>query len=88
MGWDRFVREHHDFPLYDIQLHIDPANRKVYVGWTDRRTGEIGALEDDQEEFPSTTLVASFRLLVGPIDEIMSQYNKILNRRTRRHLRR
>ncbi len=88
MGWDRFVREHVDFPLVDFEMHVDPVERKVYVGWSDKRTGEIGTLSDDQEGFPSATLVASFQLLVGPLDEILTQYNRILNRRTRRHLRR
>jgi hypothetical protein len=84
MGWPEEVRLHPDFPLYAFELSVNEQEGMVYVGFRDRRTGEIGALPDPKNEFPSATLVASFRMLVGPIDAIMDRYNKILNRRTRR----
>lgn len=88
MGWAPFVRYHRDFPLHGFCTTLDPSTMTLYVQWTDRRTGEIGSYGEYIHQFPSPVLVASFQLLVGPIDNIRAEYNRILNRRTRRHLRR
>lgn len=86
MGWDVHIRFHRDFPLVDFRTTMDPQSMKIYVQWFDRRTGEIGAYGEASSQFPSATLVASFRLLAGPIDDVLADRRKILNRRTRRHL--
>lgn len=88
MGWDSFVRYHNDFPLTDFQTVLVPeletATTKIYIRWSDRRTGELGAYGEDIAKFPSPVLIASFQLLVGPIDNIRADYNRVLNRRNRR----
>jgi len=86
LGWSRYIRDHRDFPLSHFKTTVDLPSAKIYVEWRDKRTGEIGALPDNIVRFPTPALIASFQLLAGPIDNIRADYNRILNRRTRRHL--
>jgi hypothetical protein len=88
MGWDTYIRFHRDFPLVDFCTTLDATSMTLYVQWTDKRTGEIGSYGEHVSQFPSSVLVASFHLLAGPIGDIKTEYNRVLNRRTRRHLRR
>lgn len=81
MGWPPFVTMHKDFPLINFTASVDAKEWKIWIGCTDKRTGEIVQLSDPKNDFPSGTLVAAFRLLCGPIPEVMTAYNKSLNRR-------
>lgn len=85
------MRNHSKFPLkgFEIALTYSPAedNEQINVRCMDIRTGELVTLTDKRDEFPSGTLVASLRLLCGPISEVMSDYNRSLNRRLDRNRR-
>lgn len=88
IGWPEFIRYHRDFPLVDWTPVVNLADQKLGVTCTDRRTGEIVTLWSNSDEFPSNAMIAGFRLLCGPISEIMAAYGKSLNNRTDRGRRR
>lgn len=88
IGWPEFVRFHVDFPLRNWQGAVSEKDWRVGVTCTDKRTGEIVTLWSAKDEFPSNAMIAGFRLLCGPIPEIMAAYEKSLNRRQDRGRRR
>jgi hypothetical protein len=83
MGWTTAVTLHKDFPLTNFTSGVDFENGKIYVGCTDIRTGEIVSIPDDREKFPSPTLVAAFRLLCGPMTNVLADASRTLGRRPR-----
>ncbi len=71
LGWSKFVVEHPRFPLAEVKLSLQWSTAEIGIEYCDRRTGEYGMLTDPQREYPSEVLLASMRLLVGPLDELV-----------------
>lgn len=88
IGWNEFIRFHREFPLRDWSSSLRASDWHIGVTCTDTRTGEIVTLFDPEKEFPSPTLITSFRLLAGSLSGIMADNEKRLNRRTDRGRRR
>lgn len=85
LGWPLALTNHDRFPLAQLEFCILAGTMEVGIAYTDRRTGELGMLTDNRLEFPSETLVASFLLLVGSIDELVVEVKEAEHDKTRRY---
>jgi hypothetical protein len=84
LGWSKFVTGHPRFPLAEVSLTLQWGTNEIGVQYCDRRTGEYGMITDKQDLYPSEELLASMRLLVGAIDELVAAGKKDDAERQRR----
>lgn len=82
IGWDEYIRHHPRFPLMAFRTEMDVSNWTTVVICVDIRSDELVRItEQPGETFPSPTLIASFRLLCGPIPDVMADHANMLARR-------
>jgi hypothetical protein len=74
LGWSQQVRGHKDFPFSSFEISISAGTGEVIVMYQ-FKNGEKGTLLDNRDQFPSPELVASLKMLAGPMDAIYSEIN-------------
>lgn len=77
LGWSQQVRGHKDFPFRNFEISISGGTGEVIVLY-EYKNGDRGSLLDNRDQFPSPELVASIKMLSGPMDGIYTEVNNRL----------